>query len=451
MKRLALVLALLGFAVLAPQAHAYLYWASANGLTGSIGRANLDSTGANPALIDSVPSPSGVAANGSYAFWGESGGPGATLGRANLDGTEPNRALATLSTNGIAVAMAANQTHVFAAVGQDGHGYIVRVAVDGSDVRPAFVDTGDNPSCGVTVDGGFVYWLDDNWVGRANLDGSGAVPHWADTGMARPCGLALDGTYLYFGEYVGPNAVPGTRIGRVDRSVDPPIVAPNFIDGANQVFGVAVNAGFLYWTNRGTNSIGRANADGTGVQQQFLANVSTPLGLAIDIAGGPPAPPSVGRPPMPPLPKLPPSFQGDVESSNARFVVGRASTPTRGRSAAKKWVPRGTVFAYSLDKDATVKIAFKRAVAGRKVGGKCKASKRKPAKRKLAKRKRCQRFVKAGTPLIRESHAGVNTVLFSGRIKRKALEPGRYQATFTASADGKTSLPVALRFRIVKP
>ncbi len=282
--------------------------------------------------------------------------------------------------------------------------------------------------------------------------------------MAKPCGLALDGRYLYFGEYIGPNALPGTRIGRVDRSVNPPVVTPNLIEGADRVFGLAVDAGFLYWTNAGSNSIGRASADGTGVQQSFIPNVFTPLGLAIDSAGGPPAPPFTGPPP-PPAPKLAPQFQGGVESSNARFAVGRGSTPVSGRSAAKRRepLPRGTVFAYSLDKDALVTISFKRALPGRKVGTACKALKRKPAKkraagkrkrsakRKLSKRKRCQRFVKAGTPLTRSSHASVNTVPFSGRIKGKALEPGRYQATFTVAADGKTSPPATLRFAIVKP
>ena len=207
MKRLALVLALLGLAAFAPQAQAYLYWA--NGLNSTIGRVNLDTTGANPALVDSVSIARGVAANGSYVFWGESGSSGAALGRANLDGTEPNHALATLGGNGGVFALAADQTHVFAAVKQDDHGFITRVGVDGSDVRPMFIDSGDNPSCGVAVDGGFVYWLNDNWIGRASLDGGDANPTWVDTGMVKACGLALDVPYLYFGENVGPNSVPG--------------------------------------------------------------------------------------------------------------------------------------------------------------------------------------------------------------------------------------------------
>ena len=50
----------------------------------------------------------------------------------------------------------------------------------------------------------------------------------------------------------------------------------------------------------------------------------------------------------------------------------------------------------------------------------------------------------------RTAHAGLNTVPFTGRIRGKALKPGRYQAVFTATNAAGTSGPQAIAFTIVK-
>jgi virginiamycin B lyase len=51
--------------------------------------------------------------------------------------------------------------------------------------------------------------------------------------------------------------------------------------------GQAVGSPHVYWTNHGfgplpPGTIGQANLDGTGVNQSFIADPSTPLGLAVD-------------------------------------------------------------------------------------------------------------------------------------------------------------------------
>ena len=38
----------------------------------------------------------------------------------------------------------------------------------------------------------------------------------------------------------------------------------------------------VYWTNNADTTIGRANLDGTGVNQSFLSGASTPCGVAVD-------------------------------------------------------------------------------------------------------------------------------------------------------------------------
>src|SRR5919199_1486184 len=65
------------------------------------------------------------------------------------------------------------------------------------------------------------------------------------------------------------NSGTGT-IGRAN--LDGTDVNQNFITGANAPAGVAVDGAHLYWTNfTGTGgSIGRANLDGTGVDQSFI-------------------------------------------------------------------------------------------------------------------------------------------------------------------------------------
>ncbi|MEA2420992.1 MAG: hypothetical protein QOF55_91, partial [Thermoleophilaceae bacterium] len=57
---------------------------------------------------------------------------------------------------------------------------------------------------------------------------------------------------------------------------------PRFITGAGAPSGVAVNATHIYWANQSTNSIGRANLDGSGATQSFITGVKNPGDIAVD-------------------------------------------------------------------------------------------------------------------------------------------------------------------------
>lgn len=72
----------------------------------------------------------------------------------------------------------------------------------------------------------------------------------------------------------------GTSVGRAN--VDGTGVEENFIPGGNETTGLAVSGSYIYWANAAGNSIGRANLDGSGVNQNFITGVGVTESLAID-------------------------------------------------------------------------------------------------------------------------------------------------------------------------
>jgi hypothetical protein len=96
-------------------------------------------------------------------------------------------------------------------------------------------------------------------------------------------GLALAsgaGASVYWTNTVGPVfGVPGTTIGRANN--DGTGVNQTFIGGASTPSAVAVDAAHVYWLNDDDHSIGRANLDGTGVNQRFLTGTNAGT-LAVD-------------------------------------------------------------------------------------------------------------------------------------------------------------------------
>ncbi len=129
--------------------------------------------------------------------------------------------------------------------------------------------------------------------------------------------------------------------------------------------------------------------------------------------------------------------------TNSTFTVGAASTPLTGVASARRH-KRGTVFSFQLDQVATVKLAIQTKAQGRRVGRSCR-----PYSRRLRKKPRCTRTVTIAT-LTRSAHAGLNRVAFSGRVRGRALAPGRYRVTFTAVDSAGVSPPKTLSFTIVR-
>jgi len=138
-----------------------------------------------------------------------------------------------------------------------------------------------------------------------------------------------------------------------------------------------------------------------------------------------------------------PAISG-LSLTHRRFRVGRARTAV---SARRRRAPVGTTFSFQLDRAAGVKIAFAKRARGLRSGRRCV----KPSRRlRRAHARRCTRRVAIRPALTRAVRAGANAVPFSGRIGRRALAPGRYVATLTATADGSAGPPSGIRFAVVR-
>ena len=81
--------------------------------------------------------------------------------------------------------------------------------------------------------------------------------------------MAVDGQHIY---WTNDN---GTTIGRAN--LDGTGVDQSFITGTDPI-GVAVDGHYVYWTNATAGTIGRANLDGTGVNQSFITGANDPWG-----------------------------------------------------------------------------------------------------------------------------------------------------------------------------
>ncbi|HEY6145696.1 MAG TPA: hypothetical protein VIV13_05435 [Solirubrobacterales bacterium] len=277
----------------------HIYWANQNGDT--IGRANIDGSGVDNNFITGVTEPSGVAVNATSIYWPTLPGP---IGRANLNGTGVNKSFIT------------------------------------GAVEP----------CGVALDSGHVYWVDlavtEARIGRSSLDGGFVQTEYVKIGAAFPCGVAVNSASIFWSDigFFGG----GTRIGRADvatgKSVD-----PSFIAGAASPCGVTLdNASHLFWANAETNTIGRANTDGTGVNQNFIATGGNQIcGVAVDSLVTPPPSPS---PPSPP-PSGGGAAPADIQPPQTTIAKGPGSKLAKGKARFSfRSSEAGSVFVCKLDK-----------------------------------------------------------------------------------------------------
>jgi virginiamycin B lyase len=262
-------------------------------------------------------------------YWLNDADQASTIGRANTDGSAANQSFISgldVDYTEACGAMAADVGHIYwsntIAQGFTGIG---RAASNGSTADPGYVPSGAQMSCGVAVDGHYIYWADrtGNSIGRANLDGSspddsfitGASDPWGVavdanhiywsnratgaigranlngtnpdqtfiTGLLSPHGVAVDGSHIYWAnDIAGPPE--GGSIGRANLDGSSP--NNNFIAGADRPHGIAIDAAHIFWANWGNGTIGRANLNGSGATQALITGATAPAGVAVD--PGPP-------------------------------------------------------------------------------------------------------------------------------------------------------------------
>ena len=133
----------------------------------------------------------------------------------------------------------------------------------------------------------FIYWTQNNvnGIGRANLDGSGVIDNFLPT-LAPNEGIAAAGGHIYWANpTIGSIARASVRGGGIDQRFITTVGTSPLAGGS-----VAVGGGRIYWswiTSSGSDprsavgGIGRANIDGSGLQQNFIA-----LGTGLDAATG---------------------------------------------------------------------------------------------------------------------------------------------------------------------
>lgn len=150
-------------------------------------------------------------------------------------------------------------------------------------------------------------------------------------------------------------------------------------------------------------------------------------------------PPTGPTTPKGPEPARPPVISS-LSESNSVFRVGRTSTAPAGRISRVS--PTGTVFSFVLDQPAVVTVAFVREESGHRIGKSCVVGRRgagKPA---------CVRTYVA-MMLGRRAANGLNRLLFTGRVRGRALQPGAYRATFIGESLAGSSTPSTISFRVV--
>jgi len=271
-----IVLAVVLFLALSGRAEAMLYWANGNGiermdLDGSFRSDVPDFSRAFPGgFIRSTGDVCGLAVDATHIFWANRSSN--SIGRANLDGSDPNYALITGADEPCGIAI--DSSHVFWA--NLGGTTIGRANLDGTDVDQDFIEAGDRP-CGVAVNGSNVFWGSGSGnfsLGRADLDGENPVQDFLPTAGAA-CGVAVDASHIFWSDFLG-------TIGRAD--VGGTNAEPELITGLDRPCAVAVDPAHVYWTEESVErgNIGQANLDGANVNRSFLPGQGSMCSVAVD-------------------------------------------------------------------------------------------------------------------------------------------------------------------------
>lgn len=256
----------------------YIYWSAddpmGGGAASSIGRANLDGSGAASTVVADAGRLVGLAASGTHVYWtrNDAGSSSAVLGRAALDGSSANSSFATIGAGAtVETGLGITSSQAFFIMGNSRN--IGRIDLDGGNLNPSAITFPGQrtPNLSLALAGSSLYWLSGSGpadIGASSLDGSGATESRVQGGTG--AGTAAGQTVAATSSHVYWSNRNGNAIGRAN--LDGTGVDPTFISGggiANPV-ALAVTPTHIYWTNHGTRTIGRATLAGGDINPTFI-------------------------------------------------------------------------------------------------------------------------------------------------------------------------------------
>jgi Putative metal-binding motif/RTX calcium-binding nonapeptide repeat (4 copies) len=191
----------------------------------------------------------------------------------------------------------------------------------------------------------------------------------------------------------------------------------------------------------GCESVLYADVDGDGVRSQLDCDDTNPAVRpgAVEIPGdgidqdcsGADTPGASGAPGSPAIESL--------------FLSRRTFEAANTGPTVQPAAGVGTTVAYKLSEQAQTTFTVERKLRGFKRGRKC------VAKKPRRKAKRCTRYKKVRGSFTHAGAVGLNSFRFMGRLRGKALRPGRYRlVAVAADLEGNRSKPRRSSFRIVR-
>jgi DNA-binding beta-propeller fold protein YncE len=474
-----------------------IYWGNYNGH--KISFANLDGSGGGDLFTTGamVDGPEGIAIDvaAGRVYWGNYNPATSDVAFANLDGTGGGGSLSTSGATmgeewGLAIDPAAGLLYM--PLSDNTKIVFARLDGGGGGDFPTPGSVVDHPE-GIAIDpaAGLLYWANGiapHAIGFTRLDGTGGGGTVNTTGTTdvEPSGLALDtvARRVYWTDRGGGKI----SFARLDGSGGADLATTGAT--VDQPNGLAVDpdAGLVFWANSGVSQgLSFARLDGTGGGDlvttgatvdgpSFPVLLRAPRGTgAPELSGG--AEPGgtlqcsagswaadlLGAH----LYRAPQSFGyqwsldgADVSGATGTFLTPAAPGVYRCRvtatnvagSTSQESAPFGPVTVDVFD-FAPPRIRVAKAptpVAEVPKGGSFTYTLDAPARVEIAIARHRKKHPRTVGTLVRAGQAGTNTVPFTGRIGRKALRPGRYDATMTATNAAGASSPRTASFRIVR-
>jgi hypothetical protein len=154
-------------------------WGGSQSRTGTVGRANLDGSGADRTFVTGLEGPCEVAIGGGHVHWVEQDG----IGRADLDGSNPERPFVEFPDWAVDCSLAAGDGYLYWGQGEA----IARANLEGGDIDLDFIPE-VGATKGIALHGGHIYWAgrlgnSTASIGRARLDGSGVDTAWISSSV----------------------------------------------------------------------------------------------------------------------------------------------------------------------------------------------------------------------------------------------------------------------------